>query len=180
MKKLIITLMAVVGFVATSNAQEKIFFQGFENSETGKNVTKTQTKKLNSWGKATWTVTEKKGKGFNDSNKYASCGGEESATLVLNKNLEVGATYLFSAAVKVTNTDVDWKTNYTVKVASGKKGDIHQYGGDIVKEPGANKWQQHEIEFTVVEGRESVMLQVYRWAKDVTLNVDDFKLIKKQ
>lgn len=179
MKQLFISLSVIFVFTLTVNAQKAAFNQNFESLEKGADVTKSPKKKLNSWGKATWTVTEKKGKGFNNSNKYASCDGEESATLVLNKNLEVGATYLFSAAVKVTNTDVDWKTNYTVKVASGKKGDIHQYGGDIVKEPGANKWQQHEIEFTVVEGRESVMLQVYRWAKDVTLNVDDFKLVKK-
>ena len=101
----------------------------------------TQKKKFNSWGKVKWTVTEEEGKGYNKSNKFASSSDEENATLVLYKNLEVGATYVFSAAVKITGTDVDWKTNYSVKVASGKKGDMHQYGTEKVKEPGANKWQ---------------------------------------
>ncbi len=181
MKYLHTLLICVLAVTFSANAQQKKaeFFQGFENLEAGKDVSKVQKKKLNTWGKVKFTVTEKEGKGFNKSNKYASSSDHENATLVLYRDLEVGATYVFSSAVKITGTDVDWKTNYSVKVASGKKGDIHQYGTDKVKEPGAGKWQKHEIEFTVIEGRETVMLQVYRWAKDVTLNVDDFKLVKK-
>jgi len=179
MKRIYISLIAIFTFVLTTTAQKAEFFQGFENLEAGKDVTKTQKKKLSSWGDATWTVTETKGKGFNKSNKYASCSDEENATLVLYKDLEVGTTYVFSTAVKVTGTNVGWKTNYSVKVTSGKKGDFHHYKKVELKEPGANKWQLHELEFTVIEGRENVMFQVYRWAKDVTLNVDDFKLVKK-
>ena len=72
-----------------------------------------------------------------------------------------------------------WKTDYNVKATAGKKGDIYIYGEDKVKEPGENKWKTHKIEFTVVEGREKVADQVRRWAEGVTLNIDDFKLIKK-
>lgn len=138
-----------------------------------------QKKKFNSWGDVKWTVTEEEGKGYNKSNKFASSSNEENATLVLYKNLEVGATYVFSAAVKITGTNVNWKTNYTVKASSGKKGDIHHYAVEEIKEPGANKWQKHEVKFTVIEGREQIMLHVYIWAKVVTLNVDDFRLVKK-
>ncbi len=175
----LLTCVLAVTFSATAQQNKAEFFQGFENLEAGKDVSKVQKKKLNTWGKVKFTVTEEEGKGFNKSNKYASSSDHENATLVLYRDLEVGATYVFSAAVKITGTNVDWQTNYSVKVASGKKGDIHQYGTDKVKEPEAGKWQKHEIEFTVIEGRENVMLQVYRWAKDVTLNVDDFKLVKK-
>lgn len=179
MKKIAFSLLIALGLTLNNQAQNSLFNQDFESSDTGKDVTKLQNKKMNAWGDAIWTITEQKGKGFNKSNKFASSGNEENATLVLYKNLEVGATYIFSAAVKVTGTDVDWKTNYTVKASSGKKGDIHHYKKIELKEPGANKWQKHEVKFTVIEGREQVMLQVYRWAKDVTLNVDDFKLVKK-
>jgi len=179
MKRLSISIIAIIAFMLTANAQKSESNQDFENLEKGKDITKLQKEKFTTWGKVTYTVTEKEGKGYNKSNKFASSSDEENATLVLYRNLEVGATYVFSAAVKITGANVDWKTNYVVKVSSGKKGDMHQYGGEKVKEPGANKWQNHEIEFTVIEGREAVMLQVYRWAEGVTLNVDDFKLIKK-
>ena len=71
------------------------------------------------------------------------------------------------------------RANYVIKATSGKKGDMHTYGQDKLVEPKANKWKTHKIKFTVVEGRERVALSTYRWAKDVTMNVDDFKLIKK-
>ena len=69
--------------------------------------------------------------------------------------------------------------NFNQDFESLEKDDIHVYGEDKVKEPGENKWKTHKLEFTVIEGREKVALQVYRWAEGVTLNIDDFKLIKK-
>ena len=72
-----------------------------------------------------------------------------------------------------------WKSNYSVNVISGKKEDRHIYAEEKLVEPKANKWKTTEIEFTVIEGKEKVTIQLYRWAKDVTMNVDDFKLIKK-
>jgi hypothetical protein len=102
--------------------------------------------------------------------------------LVQYKNLEVGATYVFSVAVKMTNTDgVAWKGNYAVKVSSGgdKGSTPYFYKVDDIKEPEDDKWTLHELEFTVIEGKENVTLQVYRWAPGTTLNVDNFKLAKK-
>lgn len=180
MKKLFISLITVTCLVFTVNAQKVEISQNFENLEKGTDILTLEKGKFNSWGKSTWTVTEQEGEGYEKSNKFASSGEAENATLVQYKNLEVGATYVFSVAVKMSNTGSQaWKTNYAVKAVSGKKGDMHVYKVDDMKEPGADKWTLHELEFTVVEGKERVALQVYRWAKDVILNVDNFKLVKK-
>lgn len=162
------------------NAQNGNFKQDFESLEKGADVTEGK-KKFASWGDAKFNVTEEVGKGNKDSNKFASSDGAVNATLVQYKTLEVGATYVFSVAVKMTNVNGKAaKANYSVKATSGKKGDTHSYGQDKLVEPKANNWKEHNIEFTVIEGREKVTLSVYRWAKDVTLSVDDFKLVKKK
>jgi len=173
-------LLTLSCFVCTLQAQKTEFFQDFENLKQGQNILTLKTKDFKGWGKSTWQVTEKEGAGYNNSNKYASSGNEEKITLVQYRNLKAGTTYVFSTAIKMTNVGGKaWKGNYTLKVTSGKKGDIHMYGKEEVKEPTANKWQNHQIKFTVKEGREAVVLQVYRWAKNTTLNVDDFKLTSK-
>ena len=173
-------VIVAMAFTVTSNAQNGKFNQNFESLNAGQNVTKLQKGKFSTWGKSTWTVTEKEGEGFNNSSKFATSGDEVGATLVKYSNLEIGATYVFSVAVKMTNVGQQaWKGNYVVNVSSGKKGDSHSYRKDKIEEPKANKWKKHELEFTVVEGRERVSFNVYRWAKGVTLNVDNFKLVKK-
>ena len=180
MNQLFITLMTLLAFSFSVYAQNTNFSQNFENLDSGKDITKLEKGKFTTWGNSTWTVTEKKGAGNNKSDKFASSDGAVNATLVLFKTLEVGATYEFSVAVKMTNAKGNAKkTNYMVKATSGKKGDMHKYAEDKVVEPGENQWKQHKIQFTVIEGREKVALQVYRWAEGITLNVDDFKLEKK-
>ena len=180
MKQLLILLTFVAGVSYSSFAQKVVFNQDFESSEKGQNVKTLQKNKFTTWEKVSFTVSEEKGKGNNKSNKFASSDGTESASLVIYKNLEVGATYVFSVAVKMTNVNGKTATaNYVINATAGKKGDMHRYGQEKVVEPKANKWKEHQIEFTVVEGREKVALSVYRWAKDVTLNIDDFKLVKK-
>lgn len=179
MKQLLILLAFVVGVNFTSQAQKVIFSQDFESSSEGTNVKALQKNKLTTWSGAQFTVSENKGKGNNSSNKFASSHGTENAAIVLYRDLEVGATYVFSVAVKMTEVDgKSVKANYTINATSGKKGDMHRYGQEKV-EPKGNNWKVHKLEFTVVEGREKVALNVYRWAKDATLNVDDFQLIKK-
>ncbi|PCI33657.1 MAG: hypothetical protein COB60_07425 [Flavobacteriaceae bacterium] len=180
MMRFYISVIAIFALIFTANAQKSDFYQSFEPLEKGKDITKLKKGKFGTWGKSTWTVTEKKGKGNNKSDKFASSNGAINATLVHYKTLEVGVTYVFSVAVKMTHAKGNVKkTNYSVKATSGKKGNTHKYGEVKVVEPGENKWKQHTIEFTVVKGREKVTLQVYRWAEGVILNVDDFKLIKK-
>jgi len=180
MKQFYMLVIVAIAYTSTANAQKGEFNQNFESLDAGKNITKLQKGKFVTWGKSTWTVTEEEGKGFNNSNKYASSGDEVGSTLVQYRNLEVGATYVFSVAVKMTNVGKQaWKGNYTVHISSGKKGDVHSYGKEKIIEPKANIWEKHELEFTVIEGRERVIFNVYRWAKDVILNADDFKLVKK-
>ena len=179
MKHFILGSILFFAIASTLNAQQTIFDQTFETLEEGTDVLKLKKGKFATWGKGKWQVTEQKEKGNNKSNKFVSSDGLEGTTLVQYANLEVGATYEFSVAVKITNAGgVAWKTNYSVKAMSGKKGDSHEYGGDILKEPGEGKWKEHKMKFTVIEGRERVTLSVYRWAKDIVLNVDDFKLVK--
>lgn len=170
--------IAICCFIGITNAQKVITSQDFEALEKKEDILSLDRDKFNTWGKSTWTVTEKKGKGFNDSDKFATSGDEVNATLVKYRNLEVGETYVFSVAVKMTNADVNWKTNYAVKVLSGKEGDMHFYVNEQLKEPRQDKWQLHEGEFTVIEGRENICLQVYRWAEGVKMHVDNFKLVK--
>ena len=180
MKHIFAILILLFTFNVSIQAQKKVKInQNFENIEKGTDLLTLAKGKFVGWGKSTWTVTEKKGKGFNKSNKFASSDGEVNATLVQYKNLEVGTTYVFSVAVKVTNADKPWKTNYAVNVTSGVEEAGHTYGKEEVKEPKQGEWKQHTIEFTLIEGKEKVTLRVYRWAKGVTLNVDDFKLVKK-
>lgn len=180
MRPLAILLFVISICSYSASAQKTIFNQDFESVNKGQNILKFEKQKLKAWGESQWTVKEKKGKGFAGSNKYVSCGNKQNSTLVRYENLEVGSTYVFSVAVKVNNPDAQsWKSNYTVKVTSGKKGDIHRYGEDKMVEPKNGKWIEHKIEFTVVEGRENVILQVYRFAASMTLSADNFKLIKK-
>jgi len=180
MKQLFISLSVIFIFTLTVNAQKAVFNQDFESLEKGADITKLQKGKFSAWGDAVFTVSAEKGKGNNKSDKFASSDDVVNATLVRYKDLEVGATYEFSVAVKMTNFSGNGsKVNYTIKVASGKKGDVHSYGEHKKVTPKGNTWKDHKIEFTVIEGREKVAFQVFRWAKDVTLNVDDFKLVKK-
>ena len=172
-----ITIVSMVGMM---QAQSTVFFENFEGLKSGKNITELQKKKFQSWGKAVWTVSESEGQGFDQSNKFVSSGVEENTTLVKFKNLEAGVSYVFSVAVKVTDFDGKPQNgNYNVKVTSGKKDDRHKYGKEDIKNPAADKWEKHVIKFTVKEGREKVVFQVYRWAKDTTIHVDDFKLVKE-
>tara|TARA_B100000809_G_scaffold237914_1_gene258235 strand:- start:29625 stop:30167 length:543 start_codon:yes stop_codon:yes gene_type:complete len=178
-KTIYIAVIAIFTMTIVSQAQI-ITNENFESLEAGQDILKLKKGKFNTWGKSTWTVTEQAGGGFHKSDKFASSGGEENATLAQSKKLEVGETYVFSVAVKMTDTGGQgWKSNYSVKVISGGKADTHIYKGDNMKEPGADLWKQHKIEFTVVEGREKVTLQVYRWAPGTILNIDDFKIKKK-
>jgi len=180
MMRFYFSVFATFIMLFTTTAQKSDFHQTFETLEKGKDITKLQNGKFTAWGKSTWTVSEKKGKGNRASDKFASSDGTMNATLVVYKNLEVGATYEFRVAVKITNAKGNAKkTNYSVKASSGKKGDIHKYGEVKLVEPGGNNWKLHRFEFTVIEGREKVALQVYRWAEGVILNIDDFQLIKK-
>lgn len=122
MKQRLILMAFVVGFGLTSFAQENVFKQDFENVENDADVTKLQKNKFTVWGNAKFTVTEKKGKGNKGSNKYTSSTGTESASLVVYRNLEVGVTYVFSVAVKMTNVDGNAnKANYAVNATSGKR-----------------------------------------------------------
>jgi len=172
-----IIILSMSGMI---QAQSTVFFENFESLESGQNIAELQKKKFQSWGNAVWTVSESEGQGFDKSNKYVSSGNEENSALVKFKNLEAGASYVFSVAVKVTGFEGKPQNgNYNVKVTSGKKGDRHKYGKQDVKNPEADKWEKHVIKFTVIEGREKVVLQVYRWAKGTTIHVDDFKLEKK-
>ena len=181
MKKILLSTIAIFAVSFSINAQNSNFKQDFEALENGADITKLKKGKFASWGDAKFSVTVKDGKGNKGSNKFASSNGAVNATLVRYKTLEVGATYVFSVAVQMTNVKGNAsKSNYTVKVASGKKGDVHIYGDNKMVAPKANNWKEHKIEFTVIEGREKVAFQVYRWAEGVTLNVDDFKLVKKK
>lgn len=180
MKSLLSLFISMLIFISGLHAQKTEYFQNFEDLNQGQNVLALKNKEFKGWGKSTFKVTENAGKGYNNSNKYASSGDQENTTLVKNMSLEAGKTYVFSAAVKMTNVEgQSWKGNYTLKVSSGKKGDVHIYDKEQIKEPTPDKWQNHKIKFTVKEGREAVVLQVFRWAKNTTLNVDDFKLTSK-
>lgn len=180
MKQLFISLSVIFAFTLTVNAQEAVFNQNFESLEKGENVKKLQKGKFTTWGQAIFTVTEEEGKGNNESNKFASSDGTGNAAIATYRDLEVGATYVFSVAVKMTNVKGKASNaNYVVNATSGKKDDMHKYGQEKLVAPKANEWKEHTLAFTVIEGREKVSLSVYRWAKNVTLNVDDFKLVKK-
>ena len=63
MKRFCISLMAIVSFVITTNAQKAGFNQNFESIEKGKDITKLQKGKFTTWGKAIFTVSEEEGKG---------------------------------------------------------------------------------------------------------------------
>ena len=178
MKKNITLLLLFCIGVFSMNAQSVVYSHDFEKAPNV-NVKNLQHK-LATWNKAQWKVVEKPGDGANGSNKYVACGPEENATLVLYRKLEVGATYVMSVDVRVAGVKKSsYKTNFTIKATSGKKGDMHMYAKDEVKEATPNEWTHHEIEFTVIEGREETMFQVYRWAPNIELNVDNFKVIKK-
>jgi hypothetical protein len=182
MKHTYVILILLFTFNLSTQAQTKVKLnQNFENLEKGTDLLTLAKGKFGGWGKSTWTVTEKKGKGFNNSNKFATSGDVANANLVKYTNLEIGATYVFSVAVKLTNTSgQSWKNNYSVKAFSGKgKDDTHMYAKNDVKAGKDNIWKKHNLEFTVIKGRENVVLQAYRKTKGVLLHVDDFKLVKK-
>jgi hypothetical protein len=182
MKHICVILILLFTFNISTQAQTKVKFnQNFENLEKGTDLLTLAKDKFGGRGKSTWSVTEKKGKGFNNSNKFATSGDEANTTLLKYTNLEAGATYVFSVAVKITNAgDKPWRSNYSVEALSGKsKDDSHIYAKNEVKAGKDNKWEKHNLEFTVIDGRENVVLKVYRWAKEVYLHVDDFKLEKK-
>lgn len=171
-----IMLLSIGGF----NAQTLVH-QDFESLEKGSDVLEARPNRLFAWGKCPWTVTEKKGKGFMKSDKFATSGDVENATLVKYADLEVGKTYVFSVAVKLTNVNQSWKGAYSVKaIYPESKENIYQYAVEEVKEAKVGKWKKHSLEFTVVEGKENVVLNVYRWAKGVKMHVDDFILTEKQ
>lgn len=179
MRKFFIALIAIVAYGTTLNAQV-IFQQDFEFLEKGEDILNLKRGKFNTWGKSTWTVTEEAGKGYNNSNKFATSGGEENATLVQYKELEPGEKYEFTVAVKMDGTGgANWKGNYSVKVSSGSKDKTHSYGKEEIKEPKEGEWTLHTISFKVKKGKTNVSFQVYRWKPDVYISVDNFKLVKK-
>ncbi|WP_438988679.1 hypothetical protein [Polaribacter sp.] len=172
----IIVILLTLGGVKA----QTLVHQDFESLEKGSDVLKARPNRLFAWGKSTWTVTEKKGKGFMGSDKFATSGDEVNETLVKYTDLEVGKTYVFSVAVKLTNVNQSWKGAYSVKaIYPESKENIYQYAVEEVKEAKVGKWKKHSLEFTVVEGKENVVLNVYRWAKDVKMHVDDFMLTEK-
>lgn len=163
--------------ILTSNAQT-LMNQDFESLDKGTNILELEKGSFNSWGKSTWTVSEKKKKGFDKSSKYATSGVAKNANLVKYRKLKVGEKYKFSVAVKMSGADMDWKANYIVKVFSGKKGDMHVYKEIKTKDTEQDAWHLHEITFTIKEGRENICFQVSRWAEGVTMHIDNFRLEK--
>lgn len=178
-KNTLLIICLAISFISFS--QEIEFKQDFESLQDGSDVLKAKRNRLFKWGQCAWSVMETEGEGFEGSNKYAVSKDSENATLVKYNDLEAGATYVFSVAVKLTDVDQSWKSSYSVKVLSPEEGskENHVYGVNEVKDAVAGQWKKHNIEFTVVEGKEKVVLHVYRWAKGVSLNVDDFTLVKK-
>ena len=180
MKILYSTLIALCLFAFTTNAQI-IAKQDFEAIHTGNDILKLNKGKFNAWGNGTWTVAEEAGKGFDNSNKFASSDGVQNANIVKYVTLEADETYEFSIAVKMTGTDGDnWKGNYTVNIMSGKpKGEKpHKYAVEKIEEPKEGVWKMHKIKIKVQKGEEKIYLQVIRWKTDTTLHIDDFKLRK--
>jgi len=174
--------IAIIAFFSMSiSAQAQIVFnETFESLDTGTNILKLKKAKFNTWSKATWTVTEQIGKGFNKSDKFASCGEGENVNLVQYRNLVAGETYIFSVAVKMTNTGgKSWAGNYSLKVTSGAKEDTYTYGTEKIEEVKEGDWTKHIIEFTVLKGKENVCFNVYRWKSDVIMHIDNFKIEKK-
>lgn len=178
MKAIYIAVLSIFSFSMVGNAQT-ILKQDFEKLQNGEDILNLSSGKFSTWGESTWTVTEQVGKGFENSNKYATSGGEENATLAQYRDLEVGETYEFSVAVKMDGTGgANWKGNYSVIASTGDKNKTHFYGKEEVKEPAEGKWQLHKIKFKVKKKKTSVCFRVYRWKPDVKISVDNFKIEK--
>lgn len=179
MKSFYVSIIAVFALAFSTSAQV-VFKQDFEKLAAGQDILTLQKGKFSTWGKSTWTVTEAAGGGYANSDKFATSGPEENATLVQYRTLEVGETYVFSVAVKMDGTGgANWKGNYAVIASSGEKNKMHNYGKIEVKEPEEGKWQIHTIEFKVKKKKDVIAFRIYRWKPDVNISVDNFTIEKK-
>jgi hypothetical protein len=180
MKKLIASLVVIFSCTTISFSQNGIISENFESRSEGENLLLKSPENFTTWGALTkWTVTVSEAEGNSKSNKFASSSNNKMVSFVRNVKLKEGQTYLFKVATKIMGEETPSKRSHSIKVTSGKKGDMKIYGEKKIDKPALDTWQSSGIEFTVESGLTNVSLQVYRFQSGGILNVDDFVLIKQ-
>ena len=159
MKTFLLLFLGLTLSVWTANAQIVVFEDDFEDHETGISVT--------DLGWVTWEggAVIEEGDAYSGS-KFVLCQPSNNNFYLRRPiTLEAGKTYKYEVATKSPNG-----FNHRTQVIVG--GTTIQ--GDLEDN---DTWVVKEIEFTVGEGEEDVVLTVYSWPiQDV--HVDDVKLIE--
>ena len=159
-------------FVTISFAQKEVYYEDFESQDIGAKLTSWKGMKFMGWNKSVWKVVEE-----ND-NKFGQSSDQQKVFLVKTFDLEAGATYRWSVDTKVVNNGHGWKRSHTLTVTAKGDNDNHKYGFVSVDEPTSNKWNSSTIEFTVLDGKTKVSLQIFRFAEGAIMAVDNYKLTK--
>ena len=165
-------------FISTvffSNAQEVIFYDDFEIYSNNENLLSLNPAVYTSWSEtATWNAIKDNGQGNNSSNTYGISNNQANISIIRFLNLEVGSTYTFSVATKISNETTAWKRNHSIKAQSG----THVYQETMVTQPAENTWTTTESTFTVLDGFQNINFSIYRFSEGNNVCIDDFSIRK--
>ena len=157
------------------HSQEIIFSDDFENYTHNQDLLSLNPTLYTTWNNlATWSAEIANGQGNNVSNSFASSNSVEGLSFIKFQNLELGASYTFSVATKVTNQATDWKRTHKIKAQAGEV----IYAAFDLTNPTENTWYETEFSFTVIEGAQNVNFSIYRFSEGSNVHVDDIKLVK--
>ena len=161
-------------FVGLIAAQEVVYNETFEDHPIGTELTKFKGLKFQGWNKSQWLVAEAEG------NKFGKSTDQKKAFLIKSFELDAGSTYRWTLDLKAISKGTSWKRNHVITVTAKDGDENFKYGTKTIKEPKSGTWISNAIEFTVLEGKTTVTLQIFRFADGCITAVDNYKLIKQQ
>ena len=160
-------------FVGLLAAQEVVYYETFEDHPIGTELTKFKGLKFQGWNKSQWLVAEAEG------NKFGKSTDQKKAFLIKSFELDAGSTYQWTLDLKAISKGPSWKRSHVITVTAKDGDGNHKYGTKTIKEPKSGTWISNAIEFTVLEEKTTVTLQIFRFGDGCITAVDNYKLIKK-
>ena len=164
----------ILFFSTSLVSQEIVYDLNFEKLNVGTQLTKRGGLKFQGWNKSQWLVAEAEG------NKFGKSTDQKKAFLIKSFELDAGSTYRWTLDLKAISKGTSWKRNHVITVTAKDGDGNYKYGTKTIKEPKSGTWISNAIEFTVLEGKTTVTLQIFRFADGCITAVDNYKLIKQE
>ena len=172
MKKVLLSVLAAMMLtVFYVSADVTVYENGFESYDAGHNLLQ-GTDTFIVWAPATGVSVIEDATAAKSGSKYALTDAQTKwASYLKEFNLTAGETYVWTMWTKVDGDNKGRKIKIQSTAAHVYLAPTNVAAGD--------GWIETSAEFTVVEGREYVQIQIIDLANTPAIAIDDIKLVKK-